>query len=290
MSLPTPNLDDRTFKDIVDEAKKKIPTKCNLWTDLNPSDPGITLIELMAWMTEMMIYRLNRLPEKNFIEFLSLMGIKLTPAQPSKTWVVMTVAGGVSEENLSQISSGTRISTGDKTGEPVGFETRESLNPTAARIIRICSKHEDKFQDHTIQLESDRSEGVPIFFPETRVPHVLYLGDSQFGTAGKNFHLKVVVTLLTESLSNRCIEWEFWDGKQWEVVVPLRDDTREFKKSGEIIFEALPAMKELKKKEISGISSYWLRTRLIGAEEGRLPEIKALKKAFQLRQEERSSS
>ena len=117
------------------------------------------------------------------------------------------------------------------------------------------------------------------------MPHRLYLGDSQFGTAGKNFNLKVVATLLTESPSNRCIEWEFWDGKQWEVVVPLRDDTRELKKSGEIVFEALPAVKELKKQDISGISSYWLRARLIGAEEGRLPEIKALKKAFELRQE-----
>ena len=167
MSLPSPNLDDRTFKDIVDEALKRIPTKCNLWTDHNPSDPGITLIELMAWMTEMMIYRLNRLPEKNFIEFLSLMGIRLTPAQPSKAWVVMTVARGVSEENLSQIPSGTRISTGDKTGEPVVFETRDSLNPTTARIVRLCSKHEDRFQDHPIQLNAGTTEGAPIFFPET---------------------------------------------------------------------------------------------------------------------------
>ena len=48
MSLPSPNLDDRTWADIVEEAKKMIPGLCPDWTDFNPSDPGITLLELMG--------------------------------------------------------------------------------------------------------------------------------------------------------------------------------------------------------------------------------------------------
>jgi hypothetical protein len=53
MGLPTRNLDDRTFQDIVDEAKKRIAASCPDWTDHNVSDPGITLVELFAWMTDM---------------------------------------------------------------------------------------------------------------------------------------------------------------------------------------------------------------------------------------------
>src|SRR5204863_8305145 len=56
MTLPVPTLDDRRFQDIVDEAKRLIPRSCPEWTDHNLSDPGITLIELFVWTTEMVLY------------------------------------------------------------------------------------------------------------------------------------------------------------------------------------------------------------------------------------------
>ena len=61
MALPTPNLDDLRFqRDLVDEARLRIIRYCPEWTEYNVSDPGITLIELFAWMTELMVYRLRR--------------------------------------------------------------------------------------------------------------------------------------------------------------------------------------------------------------------------------------
>jgi hypothetical protein len=62
--LPEIQLDDRRFQDLVSEARLKITRSCPEWTEHNVSDPGITLIELFAWMTEMTIYRLNRVPDK----------------------------------------------------------------------------------------------------------------------------------------------------------------------------------------------------------------------------------
>ncbi len=79
MTLQAPNLDDRKFQDIVREARSKIPLYCPKWTDYNLSDPGITLIELFAWMVDMLLYRLNRVPEKNYIKFMELIGIHLEP-------------------------------------------------------------------------------------------------------------------------------------------------------------------------------------------------------------------
>ena len=55
MALPAPNLDDRKFQDIVDQAKRLIPLYCREWTDHNVSDPGVALIELFAWMTDMLL-------------------------------------------------------------------------------------------------------------------------------------------------------------------------------------------------------------------------------------------
>ncbi len=75
--IPSPKLDDRQFQDIVDEALRLIPRYAPEWTNHNPSDPGITLVELAAWMTDQNLYRLNRVPEKNYIAFLNLLGIKL---------------------------------------------------------------------------------------------------------------------------------------------------------------------------------------------------------------------
>ena len=73
MTLPIPNLDDRTYEDLVQEALARIPVECPEWTDHNPSDTGIVLIELLAWLTEMTLYRVNQIPDRNFASFLSLL-------------------------------------------------------------------------------------------------------------------------------------------------------------------------------------------------------------------------
>lgn len=73
MPLPLPNLDDRTYADLVDEARALIPSLYPAWTNHNPSDPGITLIEQLAWLTEMVIYRVDRVPDANKNVFLKLL-------------------------------------------------------------------------------------------------------------------------------------------------------------------------------------------------------------------------
>ena len=73
MSLPLPNLDDRTYADLVEEAISQISVECPEWTDHNPTDTGIILIELLAWLTEMTLYRVNQIPDENYASFVSLL-------------------------------------------------------------------------------------------------------------------------------------------------------------------------------------------------------------------------
>lgn len=80
MPIPLPNLDDRTFADLVEEMRALIPRYASDWTDHNASDPGIMLIELFAWLTEALIYRLNRIPEASRARFLELLGTDLSKA------------------------------------------------------------------------------------------------------------------------------------------------------------------------------------------------------------------
>lgn len=77
MSLPLPNLDDRTYADLVEQARSQIPVEYPAWTDHNPTDTGIVLIEMLAWLTEMVLYRVNQVPNDSIETMLSL--LKTTP-------------------------------------------------------------------------------------------------------------------------------------------------------------------------------------------------------------------
>lgn len=107
MSLPTPNLDDRTFQQLLDESVVRIKAACPQWTDLSPGDPGITLLELFAFLTETMIYRLNRVPEKAYIEFLRLLGVKLLP--PAAAAARLRFSLKAAQPRTVEIPRGTRV-------------------------------------------------------------------------------------------------------------------------------------------------------------------------------------
>ena len=73
MPLPLPNLDDHSYVDLVEEAIALIPVEAPEWTDHNPADTGIVLIELLAWLTEMVLYRVNQISEQHQAAFLTLL-------------------------------------------------------------------------------------------------------------------------------------------------------------------------------------------------------------------------
>lgn len=102
MSLPLQNLDNITFEELVKEAKSLIPVYAPEWTNHNTSDPGITLIELFAWLCEMIIYRIDQIPEKSYIHFLNLLGIKLEEGEE--------LASGI-RRGVQQLSECTRAVT-----------------------------------------------------------------------------------------------------------------------------------------------------------------------------------
>ena len=76
MNLPLPNLDDRTYADLVEEAISQISVEYPEWTDHNPTDTGIILIELLAWLTEMTLYQVNQITDENKASFVRLLKVK----------------------------------------------------------------------------------------------------------------------------------------------------------------------------------------------------------------------
>src|SRR5688572_9471903 len=104
--IPVPNLDDRTFADLVAQARERVQRSCPQWTDLSVHDPGAALLEAFAYLTEVMLYRLNRLPEKAYLEFLNLLGVTRHP--PAAAWVELTFTRVSGEEKIT-VPAGTKV-------------------------------------------------------------------------------------------------------------------------------------------------------------------------------------
>jgi predicted phage baseplate assembly protein len=143
MAQMAPNLDDLRFqKDLVDEARRRITRYCPEWTDYNLSDPGITLIELFAYMTEMMVYRLNRVPEKNYLKFLEMMGMTPQPASSARAELTFYLSVpfplGQDEDLKAVIPLGLEVTTRPSEEEPeVTFSVDEKMVLAAPRIVQL---------------------------------------------------------------------------------------------------------------------------------------------------------
>lgn len=121
MTIEIPRLDDRDFDQLVQEARARVGVHTPEWTNLNESDPGITLVELFAFLTENLLYRSNRIPEANRLKFLSMLGIALQPPSPGVGLVTIDNKSGPLQPFLA-VPEGTELRAGQ-----VPFVTANSL-------------------------------------------------------------------------------------------------------------------------------------------------------------------
>jgi predicted phage baseplate assembly protein len=130
-NLPKSNLDDRTFNDLVQECKLRIPRYCQEWTNHNPSDPGVTLIELFAWLVDQMLLRFNQVPRLHYVAFLELLGIRLNPPIAAKTDLTfyLTKPVAIGENPPISVARGTEVATvRTETQSAVVFTTDQDLS------------------------------------------------------------------------------------------------------------------------------------------------------------------
>jgi len=183
MTLPIPKLDDRNFQNLVDEAKKRIPHFTKEWTDHNVSDPGVTLIELFAWMTDVLLYRVNQVPDLHYVRLMELLGIHLQEPVPAAVPVTFWLSKP--QETPVIIPGGTEISsTQTETESSIIFTTNNDfqifspkLDSVAHRKVSSTSKDGKKsYHSQNTRRLTAGFEGFEIF---TRVPledDALYFG------------------------------------------------------------------------------------------------------------------
>jgi hypothetical protein len=134
MPLPLPKLDTRTFADLVSEGRSLVPRAAPVWTDHNVSDPGITLLELFAWLTEMNVYRLDRTQEASYRAFLRMVGVELEPPRAAETVLLIGQDESGAPATELDLPSGLQITTA--AGDVV-FQTMQSLHVSPAQLVSV---------------------------------------------------------------------------------------------------------------------------------------------------------
>lgn len=130
MPLDLPVIDDRSYQQILSEALARIPVHNPDWTNFNDSDPGVTLIQLFAFMTENLLYRSNLIPERNRIKFLQLLGVPMRAAEPARG--IITFSNPRGPLRAETLSAGTEVFSGK-----VPFRTDDGLDvlPLESRLF-----------------------------------------------------------------------------------------------------------------------------------------------------------
>jgi predicted phage baseplate assembly protein len=263
MSLPSPNLDDRRFQDIVDEAKRRIPRHCPDWTDHNVSDPGVALIELFAWMTEMTLYRLNQVPDRMYVKFLELVGIELFSAVPARVDLLFNLTAPRAEP--VRIPAGTQVSTERSSdGEAVVFLTDDELQIVAPQLIACLTHTDDRFTDHWDDLRREASSVR--LFPTLRPDEAVYFGFAD-SAGGNLLQLEVKTGPEGAGVDPRRPPrvWEAWDGREWQNVRILDDTSAGFNSPGQVTLLLPPRHKPL---ALGTRRAHWIRCRLVQAAPG----------------------
>lgn len=260
MALPAPRLDDRSFQDLVDDAKRYVQAQCPEWTDHNVSDPGVTLIETVASMTDQLLYRLNRVPDRHFVKFLELIGVQLFP--PTAANVDVTFWTSAPVETPLAIRAGTEVATlRTAQDDPINFSTVADLAIIPASVEHVGSVHavEDVVREHDQALKG----GDPFFcfdeIPQTGDALLVGLSEAVPGNA-VTLRLECDIEGIGVDPTNPPLVWEAWTGDQWEPCDLDADSTGGLNRAGDVTVH-VPEGHAV--SVIEGSRAGWLRGRVV---------------------------
>jgi len=289
MPIKLPNLDDRTFADLVAEAHALIPVHAPKWTNHNESDPGITLVELFAYLTEIQIYRLNRVTDANLCAFLKLIdGVARIPSKRNRGMVIRppeTTEVPLRDEVRDVV---LQLRKQDRAVSCEDFErlareadqkiTRTSCipyrspvtsppkgNPDAhVNVVVVPTEvlfdtvfwfkgvDDEKGYTNVTAATARNNKTFPLWKTMGKGAQYLYLGST---TVFESFNLN-----LAETGTGYTLTFEYFDGKNWTKLTTdkhrLIDGTSNWTTSGLVTFKR-PA--NWRPTERNHVNRYWLR-------------------------------
>jgi predicted phage baseplate assembly protein len=287
--LEAPNLDDRRYEDIVAEILRLKPRFLPEWTDCNDSDPGMALAKLFAWMTDMTLYRMNRVPDRVYVKMLQMVGIERIQASPAGTIARFTAA----RDDVSQIviPAGTQVAAGGDAEGPVIFETTEALPVLGTPMTAVQLWDGFSYSQATVASQAEGQSFVP-FGPRARAGAALMLGFG--GTAAMTngpIHLYVRTSRLDAAPLRQSrtdparvydlpppaeLVWEYFDAAHWRPMTLLRDETTAFTRDGHIVLRGPGSGAKKARRGDVADPLYWIRCRVVDASWEKAPRLDAI--------------
>ena len=269
--LPDINLDNEVFDDILENARNSIVSTYPEWTDFNYHDPGMTMLEMFAWLKEIQQYYLNKIGPANISKYLKLLGVQRRTKRPSSTQVTVRY-----KDDLIA-PEGTRLYAGD-----ICFEVPQRTFVSSSRIeCCICKSKNNKRVVEQQELsfggnlkirpfleEKDSEFCIGFDKPlEEGEQHYLYIDVNDLGAVSRN-----PITDPGSFIPLADITTEYSDGAGWEAL-ECEDGTYGFLCPGVIKFR-LPHKHG--KADVGGRTAYYIRFRMTGGEYDILPMIRGL--------------
>lgn len=253
MGLDIPDLDDRTFEEIFEEARRQIPVYSDEWSDHNAHDTGIALLELLAWISETYTYQINRITDDHREKYLQLLGVRRQPPQPSTAEIVIDPPAGT--DGLV-IPAGTQFTVDDHSSIPKRFEVDRDTRLVEPSLVRIITQSGGDLVDNTTENETEKTQFYA-FGEEPARGDAVYFGfeDDPFEAAD---HLRLSVDFYDADMPSPAthgsraetfepsvaVRWQYctsyphWeDPGAWADLPVVGDETKSFYRGGSVTLE-----------------------------------------------------
>jgi predicted phage baseplate assembly protein len=262
--LPAPNLDDRTFQSLVDDAKRLVQQRCPTWTDHNVSDPGVTLIEAFAQMVDQLIYRLNRVPDLHYVKFLELIGVELRPPAAARGEVTFWLSAPQPQPVVVRAESQVATPRTD-VSDPVVFSTTRELRILPCAFAVAATQSAGSAPVDTTNALLGR-QGFPCFSATPQVGDALLVGLSgAVPSCAVVIRLDCPVAGLGIDPRRPPVVWEASTDDGWQACDVERDETKGLNGPGDVVLH-VPAGHDA--STLLQHRAGWLRCRLVAAEPG----------------------
>lgn len=256
--LPNVKLDQENFEEIMEEARGMISSIYPDWTDYNYSDPGITILELFAWLKEIQQFHMDQMSSSHEEKFLKLLMMKRREAEPASLLLQVDSAGPVS------LQSGTRFYAGD-----VCFETAEA-EELPGGSLKLCVSEPAGMEPSTQADENQlRYSGRLKFYPFGRNPapgSCCEFCFSQPMAAGKAYRMSFLLFDQYEIRRNPVtgtlfaplvrLRAEVFSADGWVGAEMLRDETQGLLQTGRM---KLRPDSDMVRQKLHDTEGYWLR-------------------------------
>jgi predicted phage baseplate assembly protein len=264
MSLPTPDLDDRRFQDLVDDAKRMVQQRCPEWTDHNVSDPGVTLIETFAFMVDQMLYRLNRVPDRLYVTFLDLIGVRLHPPTAARANLTFWLTAPQPQPVVvPEATPASTVRTQEE--EAITFTTVAELVVPPRELADIATQPEGGEPGLKTDVLTG-SVGFSAFSTPPRPGDAMLLGLSDAApSCAVVLRFDCAVEGVGVDPRHPPLVWEAWDGGTWVTCDVESDETGGLNRAGDVVLH-LPGTHTA--SVIARQRAGWVRCRVIDPEPG----------------------